>query len=257
VGKILFTDTCLANGTGFRLKSDFGINAIAWNFGDIGSGSTNISAEVNPKHVFSKAGKYLISATVNATCGLFLTTDSVTIINCPPPCAATLSFKDSCIENGTVFSINSFYTILSASWNFGDSLSGSISNNSDLVAPLHEFSKAGNYNILAQIELTCGTKQAAKPISIVNCTCKAFVPNLLIADGNGVNDIFEISNLCATKSFRLKIYNRWGKEVFASENPNEKWDSNTVGSGTYFYALDLLYESAPPESLKGWVNVMK
>jgi len=72
-----------------------------------------------------------------------------------------------------------------------------------------------------------------------------------------VNDIFEISNLCATKSFRLKIYNRWGKEVFASENPNEKWDSNTVGSGTYFYALDLLYESAPPESLKGWVNVMK
>jgi gliding motility-associated-like protein len=110
--------------------------------------------------------------------------------------------------------------------------------------------------VAAQVELSCGTKQTTKPISIVNCTCKAFVPNLLIANGNGVNDMFEISNLCPTKSFRLRIYNRWGKEVFASENPNEKWDSNTVGSGTYFFAMDLLYESAPPESLKGWVNVV-
>ncbi len=256
-GTIFSADSCLANGTQFRLKSDFVINAIAWNFGDPASGNTNTSAETNPRHSFSNPGKYLISATINASCGLFLVTDSITVIACPPPCAATISYQDSCVENGSRFSINSFYSVVSASWNFGDSPSGATSNTSDLKSPSHEFSKAGNYTVTAQVELSCGTRSISKPVSIFNCNCKAFVPNLLTADGNGVNDQFEISTKCPTRSFRLKIFNRWGQEIFSTENPSEKWDAKATTFGTYFYILDIQYEDNSSESLKGWVNVVK
>ena len=253
---ILFKDSCLANGSVFGLKSNFAINAVAWNFGDPASGSANISAEVNPRHVFSNPGKYKISATVNASCGLFLSSDSVTIVSCPPPCVATISLNDSCVENGTGFSINSFYSVLSAAWNFGDSLSGTNSNTSGLASPFHEFSKPGIYTVLSVVELSCGTIQASKLVSIVNCKCKAFVPNLLTADGNEVNDKFEISTFCPVKSFRLRLYNRWGKEVFASENSAENWDSKSVGNGAYFYAIDLAYENGTTEALRGWLKVV-
>ncbi len=254
---ILFKDSCLANGSVFGLKSDFAINAVAWNFGDPASGSANVSAENNPTHIFSNPGKYKISATVNASCGLFLSSDSVTIVTCPPPCTATISLNDSCVENGTGFSINSFYSVLSAKWDFGDSLSESSNNTSSLASPFHEFTKAGFYTVSSDVELSCGAIQASKFVSIVNCNCKAFVPNLLTADANEVNDKFEISTFCPVKSYRLRLYNRWGKEVFVSENPNENWDSKSVGNGAYFYAIDLAYENGSSEALRGWLNVVK
>jgi gliding motility-associated-like protein len=83
------------------------------------------------------------------------------------------------------------------------------------------------------------------------------VPNLLTADGNEVNDKFEISTFCPVKSYRLRLYNRWGKEVFASENPTEIWDPKSAGNGTYFYAIDLLYEDGSSEALRGWLDVVK
>jgi gliding motility-associated-like protein len=147
--------------------------------------------------------------------------------------------------------------VTSAIWNFGDSLSGTTSNTSELKSPTHEFSKAGNYTVTVQVELSCGTRFISKPVSIFNCNCKAFVPNLLTADGNGVNDQFEISTKCPTRSFRLQIFNRWGQEIFSTGNPSEKWDAKATTFGTYFYILDIEYEDNSSESLKGWVNVVK
>ena len=161
------------------------------------------------------------------------------------------------MENGTGFSINSFYSALSAKWNFGDSLSGTGNNTSSLASPFHEFSKAGVYTVSSDVELSCGAIQASKFVSIVNCKCKAFVPNLLTADGNEVNDKFEISTFCPVKSYRLRLYNRWGKEVFVSENLTEIWDPKSVGKGTYFYAIDLSYENGSSEALRGWLDVVK
>jgi gliding motility-associated-like protein len=85
------------------------------------------------------------------------------------------------------------------------------------------------------------------------------IPNVITPNGDGVNDFYTfgytnkygekiggVSNPC-TDNITLKIYNRWGKLVYESEeNPNFKWDGknkagNKVASGTYFLVISGTY----------------
>jgi hypothetical protein len=37
--------------------------------------------------------------------------------------------------------------------------------------------------------------------------------------------------------FSFTIYNRWGKKVFETKDPEFEWDGEGAGAGTYFYTL--------------------
>ncbi len=68
-------------------------------------------------------------------------------------------------------------------------------------------------------------------------------PNLITANGDGVNDRFVIKNLVGGLGYpnnRLDIYNRWGGRVFHAENIDSEddfWDPAEGGypTGTYFW----------------------
>ncbi|RXK83786.1 gliding motility-associated C-terminal domain-containing protein [Filimonas effusa] len=47
----------------------------------------------------------------------------------------------------------------------------------------------------------------------------AFTPN-----GDGLNDCFGIKNWGYIKSMELAIYNRWGQQVFVTNNPGDCWN---------------------------------
>lgn len=73
---------------------------------------------------------------------------------------------------------------------------------------------------------------------------EAFSPN-----GDGLNDFFTIEDLDAYPNSELWIYNRWGAEVFHSDDYQNDWDGRSqsklnVGGdelpeGTYYYLLQL------------------
>ena len=68
-------------------------------------------------------------------------------------------------------------------------------------------------------------------------------PNVITANGDGVNDKFEIKNLTTGLGYpnnSLAIYNRWGKRVYYKENissDDELWDpaAENMPTGTYFW----------------------
>ncbi len=68
-------------------------------------------------------------------------------------------------------------------------------------------------------------------------------PNVVTANGDGINDRFEIKNLVEGKGYpnnSLAIYNRWGKRVYFKENisdVNDFWDpaASNMPAGTYFW----------------------
>lgn len=68
-------------------------------------------------------------------------------------------------------------------------------------------------------------------------------PNVITANGDGVNDVFEIKNLVDGLGYpnnSLSIYNRWGKRVYHKTNISSKedfWDpaKDNMPSGTYFW----------------------
>jgi gliding motility-associated-like protein len=63
------------------------------------------------------------------------------------------------------------------------------------------------------------------------------IPNLFTPNGDGVNDRFVIPNIMRYQQRELIILNRWGNQVYRSENYNNDWDGGTLGEGTYYYIL--------------------
>ncbi len=70
-----------------------------------------------------------------------------------------------------------------------------------------------------------------------------YVPsNIFTPNGDGLNDYFEIPTLpgefCTATFKNIRIFNRWGKEVFISEDNTFKWNGKGVNDGVYFYVID-------------------
>ncbi len=55
------------------------------------------------------------------------------------------------------------------------------------------------------------------------------IPNVFTPNGDGTNDQFLISELKDASVYSLTIFNRWGKKVYQSSNPNTGWDGTKDG----------------------------
>lgn len=68
-------------------------------------------------------------------------------------------------------------------------------------------------------------------------------PNVITANGDGINDVFAIKNLIDGLGYptnELSIFDRWGKRVYHKENISSEedfWDpgAENIPAGTYFY----------------------
>jgi hypothetical protein len=84
------------------------------------------------------------------------------------------------------------------------------------------------------------------------------MPNIVTPNGDNLNDeldfgIFQLSSL------EITIYNRWGNEVFRTENPDAKWKP-LVDDGTYFWTMDYRIDCGPEsktKSDKGFVTILR
>ena len=59
-----------------------------------------------------------------------------------------------------------------------------------------------------------------------------YVPNAFTPNNDGVNDIFKAYGE-DIREFKLIVFNRWGDEVFRTENPDDFWDGSYQGSTHY------------------------
>lgn len=93
-------------------------------------------------------------------------------------------------------------------------------------------------------EPTVITLQSVSPEGTV------FIPEGFSPNGDGINDQFVVSRVPTNTTVQLKVYNRWGSLVYASDNYRNDWSgtSNQGGvgpkgqglpEGTYFYTVRL------------------
>lgn len=82
--------------------------------------------------------------------------------------------------------------------------------------------------------------------------CHGLMPNVFTPNGDGINDLALPYELAGVASWRLSVWDRWGKLVFAGR-AQEGWDGRTptgapAAEGTYFYLLELrLLSGTGPE----------
>jgi gliding motility-associated-like protein len=81
------------------------------------------------------------------------------------------------------------------------------------------------------------------------CSGKGFyIPNIFTPyNRDGANDLFRVYAEEASEFVSLKVYDRWGEKVFATEDLNESWDGlykgHKLAQGVYTYIVTARCES--------------
>lgn len=82
-----------------------------------------------------------------------------------------------------------------------------------------------------------------------------FIPNIFTPNkSDNINSTFYIRNLPASGS-RLTVTDRWGKEVYSSNNynPETLWDGGETPDGVYFYNLKI----KGGKTYTGWIEILR
>jgi gliding motility-associated-like protein len=77
---------------------------------------------------------------------------------------------------------------------------------------------------------------------LANYICNTYLPNVFSPNGDGINDEFNrFSSGCPPQVYHLHIFDRWGEEVFYTNNTKQGWDGSFKGEpaslGVYAYLL--------------------
>jgi len=100
-----------------------------------------------------------------------------------------------------------------------------------------------------------------KHFHVVGKTCSIELPNVFTPNGDGNNDTFTSFTPGAYDDFSIEIFNRWGRIVFQSTDPNFAWNGKTKGGqevkgGTYFYVVQTTL-SGTTEKKTGTVTLLR
>jgi gliding motility-associated-like protein len=106
--------------------------------------------------------------------------------------------------------------------------------------PILQHSLAGCYYITV-VDSYDNESLHSNYLCVDNCPIYK-LPNIITPNGDDVNDYFEpLRGYRFVESIDLKVYNRWGQEVFATTDPAINWDGTDEKShlplpdGSYYY----------------------
>ncbi len=168
-----------------------------------------------------------------------------------PPCAPELSGKSICADNrneltwtmalGCGDDVEKYYIYYS--------FDRRTYNKIDSVLDPHVMTYSHNGVVIGCYQVAAVDSAGnISPMSNILCLdeCGTYeLPNVFTPNGDNINDIFKAYNPGHVEKVDMKIYNRWGKLVFKTSDPNINWDGRDMTSkrfvltGVYYYTCDV------------------
>ncbi|UKN03552.1 gliding motility-associated C-terminal domain-containing protein [Paracrocinitomix mangrovi] len=204
-------------------------------------------------------GTYSISLTVTDANGCSTTTEKIDYLIVHDSPVAEFSTSAVSFYNTTVDFTNLSSGATNYNWNFAG-LGNSTETNPTFTFPN---ATAGDYEVclIATNAFGCIDSTCAHIIIEQNGTC--YAPNSFSPNGDSKNEIFlPILSGYATDSYSLSIYNRWGEQLFQTNDINRGWDGTHEGSlvqdGVYIWKISAIEISTDlPIELTGHVTLIK
>ncbi len=122
-------------------------------------------------------------------------------------------------------------------WSFGDG------NTSTEVSPQHTYKVAGNQTGVQYFEITLIGEDSLLTCSdtlkkSIAIQTPFLIPNIVTPNGDGYNDFFEITGInTGAGCWSLSVTNRWGVEIFKSDDYDNKYGFSDAPDGVYYYYL--------------------
>lgn len=99
--------------------------------------------------------------------------------------------------------------------------------------------EAGTYWV--DVSTACEVVRTYYEVSSRDCGCESFIPNVFTPNGDGINDQFRPQLRNGISDFQLKIFDRWGTQVFESHDPSQHWEGTQSGvqapEGVYYWMI--------------------
>lgn len=223
-----------------------------WDFGD----GTN-STQQNPGHIYSE-GLYTVTLTVTSgnNCSTTLTTNDM--ITVWPKPVAGFSYdpqRVSILEPMITFTdessgANQWY------WDFGDITSSSDQNN------IHFYRDTGTFIVEQRVYNDFGCSDTVFHTVIIDPDFIFYIPSAFTPNNDFTNETFTGHGL-GFKDFKMRIYNRWGEQVYTTDDYTKPWNGRQDNVGVeqkqdvYVYVITMKTLTDEKKEFRGKVTLYR
>jgi len=197
-------------------------NTYLWRFGT--NGNLGTSTQISPTKLFQQSGNHDVSLTVTSGYGCSTTLLKPQYIVAHPIPIADFYASPSMAElgNANISFINQSIGASVWNWNFGDGASSNEQN------PFHTYTTGGIFTVELVVYNQYGCKDSTnKYVNIIH-NLSFYVPQAFSPNGDGINDFFGPVGT-GIEEIDFKIYDRWGKQVFYTNDMDKHWDGRING----------------------------
>ncbi|MEO1805148.1 MAG: gliding motility-associated C-terminal domain-containing protein [Bacteroidota bacterium] len=140
-------------------------------------------------------------------------------------------------------------------WDFGDGES------STDESPIHTYNSPGEYQVQLRVDNAIGCPDSISFSLIKVKDFNLLAPNVFTPNNDNRNDQFAI-RMNSIEQFEIRIFDRWGREVFYSVDPGFFWDGNRQNGtpapeGVYVYQIDARTFNGQKVEQKGTVTLVR
>lgn len=226
-----------------------------WDFGD---GTT--STEVSPTHLYPNPGTYTIKlvAEDEFTCNKIHDT-TFTIVVSPPPTAGFTFAPTAAVENTPVeFFNNSSADALLFKWEFGDG--ANVITNKRGTTIKHQYDRTGDFEAMLVAYNQYGCTDTARQLVPTIVLPLLDVPSAFAPQQGGkINTVFVVG--FGIEKMRFRIYNRWGKLMFETNDKRIGWDGTFNGAlqpmDVYSYTLEVVFTNGTKATKRGDITLLR
>ncbi len=245
----------------FYNKSLYG-SSYRWDFGD---GTSSISPE--PEHEFTESRRYYVRLTTVGDGGESFSYQQIEVYPKPvvkfQPVPSRPVLPNAKVDMKNLTELGSTYL-----WDFGDG------TQSTEEAPQHLYTEPGSFTVslVAESEHGCVDSLSVKDAVQVLGAGSIRFPNVFHPRLDGptggyyqlpdqTNEVFHPYVSGSVQEYRLYIFNRWGEQIFESNELNRGWDGYRNGEpcpqGVYAWRAEGSYYDGTAFDMRGDVTLLR
>lgn len=235
----------------------------AW-FWDFGDGAN--SPVQNPQHCFENAGTtttatFDVTLTVRSNQGCETTKVKDDYVSVYPTPVSRFEYSP---KNTTIVFPTVHFTDISIgadywAWEFGDDQA---INTSGYPNPTYTYLETGTYTITQIVYNEYECSDTTKGYVSVSPAFTIYIPSAFTPNNDAVNDRFNVKGVGITE-FKMMIFDRWGDEVFMTEDITEGWGGDVrrndrlVENETFVYVVEVVDITGEYHRYTGRVMVLR
>ena len=203
---------------------------------------------------FMGIGNYTYTLTVTSVPLGCVATDALSIHSYPPVTLAGVTASQS-IPNGTSIQLNAigatYYT-----WTPDNGTLDNTNINNPVATPVDSVTTYVVHGMSLY-----GCLDSAEVTIHLDYDGDVFIPMAFSPNNDGLNDNFRLSNMKHHTLVEMRVFDRWGKEVFHTNSAEKGWDGSLNGTpqdiGVYNYQVIVANPDGQQKTISGNVTLIR